>query len=148
VKQIRHPLYKLWEQMRQRCENPRNKDYRWYGARGIAVCERWQTFVNFVSDVGARPDGTSIDRFPNRNGDYGPGNTRWATASQQTRNRSITMLTYETAVEIAVARMRGDSCRAIAEKFGCSKSTPNAILSGRIWKDALAEATRQMERKP
>jgi hypothetical protein len=76
--------------MKDRCCNPNNKKYPLYGGRGIVVCERWQSFENFLADMGERPAGRrlSIDRYPNRNGNYEPGNCRWATDSQQNNNKS------------------------------------------------------------
>jgi hypothetical protein len=73
--------------MWQRCTNPAKSNYKYYGGRGITVCERWRVFENFVADVGLRPHGLTIDRFPNKNGNYEPGNVRWATHSEQMRNR-------------------------------------------------------------
>ena len=81
-------LYRIWGCMRRRCEDPKNISYRNYGARGIRVCERWQTFENFAADMGEPPSDThSIDRYPNNEGDYEPGNCRWATPKEQAQNR-------------------------------------------------------------
>lgn len=83
--------YQSWEGMKGRCNNPLNKKYPSYGGRGIAVCERWETFQNFLEDMGPRPKGTSIDRI-NNNGNYEPGNCRWATRIVQQRNKRDTRL--------------------------------------------------------
>ena len=81
--------YTIWSQMKQRCYNPKNPNYHNYGARGIQVCERWrESFPAFLDDVGMRPSvAHSLDRFPNNNGNYEPGNVRWATISQQNLNK-------------------------------------------------------------
>jgi hypothetical protein len=73
--------------MKQRCLNPNNKNYKDYGGDGITVCERWIKFENFLEDMGERPIGTTLDRFPNKRGNYEPGNCRWATLSEQNKNR-------------------------------------------------------------
>jgi hypothetical protein len=86
-KYAHHPLHNAWVVMRNRCENPRRHDFYRYGGRGIRVCERWSSFVDFLADVGERPaKGLSLDRI-NNDGDYEPGNVRWATAKQQMANR-------------------------------------------------------------
>ncbi len=81
-----HPLYHSWKQMRQRCENPRHHHFQWYGALGVTVCERWRVFSQFVTDMGERPVGMSLDRI-NPSGNYEPNNCRWATALEQRHNR-------------------------------------------------------------
>ena len=88
--------YNVWAGLIQRCTNKRCREYPRYGGRGIRVCARWrESFEAFLSDMGEKPSGKSIDRIDN-NGDYEPGNCRWATNSEQMRNRSTTeMLTYQ-----------------------------------------------------
>lgn len=79
--------YVSWRSMIARCNNPRNKDFPKWGGRGISICDRWLVFENFLEDMGPRPEGKTLDRFPNNDGNYEPGNCRWATASEQARNR-------------------------------------------------------------
>jgi hypothetical protein len=80
-------LRRIWGKMVQRCTNPKSPDYPMYGGRGIRVCDQWRKLSNFIADVGERPSPQhSIDRYPNKNGNYEPGNVRWATPTEQANN--------------------------------------------------------------
>lgn len=79
--------YQVWASMKARCSNPKVRKWSTYGGRGIKVCERWQEFQNFHADMGPRPPGTTLDRYPNQDGDYEPGNCRWATHEEQHNNK-------------------------------------------------------------
>lgn len=82
-------LYNCWTQMKKRCECATNRAYHNYGGRGIKVCPEWSAdFLSFARYIGEPPSAQhSIDRFPNNNGNYEPGNVRWATAKQQRANQ-------------------------------------------------------------
>jgi hypothetical protein len=74
--------YQSWCSMIARCGSHPD-----YAGRGIKVCARWRTFANFLADMGERPEGLTLDRYPDNDGNYRPGNCRWATPKQQAENR-------------------------------------------------------------
>lgn len=82
------PTYACWHHAKQRCTNPRNPSYQYYGARGITMCERWfHSFANFLADMGPRPHpNLTLDRIDNDKG-YSPDNCRWATYADQLNNQ-------------------------------------------------------------
>ncbi len=82
------PEYNSWKCMKARCRQPGDPSFKYYGAKGITYCERWESFETFFADMGLKPSPNhTIDRYPDRHGNYQPGNCRWATATEQNQNR-------------------------------------------------------------
>ena len=82
------PTYISWQNMRDRCNNPKCRHFHRYGGRGIRICDRWESFVNFLADMGERPAGKNLDRIDGLKG-YSPQNCRWATPKEQRFNSSV-----------------------------------------------------------
>lgn len=82
------PTYRSWADMKRRCTSPKAMYYDCYGGRGITVCQRWLQFENFLEDMGMCPPGLTLDR-KNNDGNYEPGNCRWATPQQQSDNKRL-----------------------------------------------------------
>lgn len=117
------PEYHIWAGMINRCENPNDTGFAYYGGRGIKICKRWrESFAAFIADVGLRPSPKySIDRYPDNDGNYEPGNVRWATATEQNRNKQRNRL-------ITI----GDQTLTLsewAEKAGVSKTTAHGRIA-------------------
>lgn len=131
----------IWTGMKQRCCNARSKFYKHYGGRGICVCERLMSFSGFISTMGNRPDGHSIDRIDN-NGNYSCGqcdqcrengwkeNVRWATTAQQLRNRRVSRYIEHNGERLTVSEW--------AKRIGCSQQVINQRLkNGWSVRDAI-----------
>ena len=85
---MRHtPEYRSWMMMKNRCDNPNHPQFQYWGGQGVTYDPRWASFETFYADMGPRPRGHSLDRYPDPSGDYEPSNCRWATALQQRHNR-------------------------------------------------------------
>lgn len=124
----RHPLYRTWQGMRLRCNNPNDKHYLWYGGRGIKVCERWNDFRSFVADMGPKPSWKyTVERIDN-NGDYDPFNCIWGTHEQQGVNkRGVRLLTYQNET-LTISQW--------ARKF----NMPYSLLWSRLQRMGISEA--------
>jgi hypothetical protein len=122
--------YRIWNGMKSRCLNPNRKDYPRYGGRGVTVCERWLRFENFYADMGPRPSPKhSIDRIDN-DGNYEPGNCKWATLAEQRSHITwrVSRFTVEQVSEMAGRRAQGETLRAIGEAFGCSGAHVSRLI--------------------
>jgi len=93
--QSKTPTYRSWCNMKERCHNTKNSEYKNYGSRGITVCKRWLKFENFLEDMGLCPRGLTLDRI-NNDGNYEPSNCRWTTRKEQSYNRRTNrLITYK-----------------------------------------------------
>ncbi len=131
------PEYNIWALAKSRCHNTNDKAYKYYGGRGITVCERWRnSFMAFFSDMGLKPfPKAQIDRI-NNGGNYEPGNCHWVTQTQNLRNKSNNKLTLKKAIEIRKKYKLGNtSHRKLAAHYKVAKTLITRILCHEIWKE-------------
>jgi hypothetical protein len=121
-----------WKNMMQRCNNKSYRSYHRYGGRGIGVCERWNKMHNFVQDMGARPEGHSLDRIDN-NGNYEPSNCKWATAKEQANNRQPAQIRKALSVRFNKSSKRYEVRLASYDKDG--KYSRKFIFGSAVLKD-------------
>jgi hypothetical protein len=132
--------HESWAKMKQRCLNSNNHRYALYGGRGITVCDEWLTYSGFVTDMGVRPEGMTLDRI-DTNGNYCKENCRWATQQTQVRNQRQTVFTEERVKYLRAmweSRKPGTAMRVfariVAPTFNCGPDAIRSILQGRNWK--------------
>ena len=147
-KQITPEQYS-WIGMRERCSNDKNPMYKkYYIDKGITVCERWDTFDNFLADMGPRPIGTTLDRRESSKG-YDPSNCRWATVLEQARNRSnVKFLTFsgETRPVVEWAEITGIKAPTIHARLKAGRSVEEALTAGmRVFKRKLPRSTKYLD---
>lgn len=133
--------------MLRRCTNPSSADWARYGGRGITVCSRWHRFEDFLADMGSCPDRLTLDRI-NNEGDYEPGNCRWATREQQMLNRRSNRgdrhpnakLTRDDVLSIRRMARYGATYRSIASAFGVSHANVGYIVRGEAWQPLVLDS--------
>lgn len=134
--------YGAWSNMKYRCYNKNSDDYTNYGKRGIEVCDRWlNSFVNFLEDMGACPDGFTLERI-NNDGNYEPSNCKWADRREQRRNQSNTRLNKDKIDLIFTLRREGLAQTKIAKEVGVSQAMVSLVLR----KESYDDLTKEYER--
>jgi hypothetical protein len=124
--------YQCWADMKNRCNNKNHKRYADYGGRGIKVCDEWNSYENFVRDMGLKPDGLVLDRVDN-SGNYVPVNCRWATYHDSNKNtRRNTYYTYEGKTQ---------TIEEWAEKYDMPRSTLSSRIHSYRWPIGIALET-------
>jgi len=125
--------YKCWARMIQRTTNENNPTSKYYILRGVTVCDSWRSFLNFFNDMGVAPSNKhSLDRYPNNDGNYEPGNVRWATMKEQSRNkRSNKIIEYKGVKKCLVewCEEYGIEKRTLCSRFQTNWSVEKALTT-------------------
>ena len=124
-------LYSVWQSMKTRCQNQRHASFRNYGARGIEICERWESFQNFLADVGKRPEGMTLERI-NNDGNYEPGNCRWASRLEQGRNKRTNQRVVWKGLDMTLtelARLENVAFHSLRNRIVQSEYTPEQAVN-------------------
>lgn len=140
------PLYRVWRAMINRCHNPNQVSWPNYGGRGIVVCERWRSsFANFISDMGERPLGASLERLDNDRG-YEPANVVWASKSEQDANkRSNRLLPFrgDMVPLFVVAKTTGIPCDRLRARLALGYRLETAIAADFVEQARLRAAIKR-----
>ncbi len=127
--------YMTWARMKNRCYNDKDPAFKWWGARGITVCDEWRdSFEAFYRDMGPKPLGLTLERKDNSLG-YSKDNCMWATQAQQQQNRRDTVMSLELAREARRVRADGGNVSAWARSMGINEGTAASAAAGKTWKD-------------
>jgi hypothetical protein len=135
--------FRSWQAMRSRCLNESSDNFRLYGGRGITICEEWDSFETFLIDMGPRPDGHTLDRI-DVNGNYNKSNCRWATPSQQSRNRRVNRYVEYNGERLCVAELAervGMNANTLYIRLDDGLSIDGAVEEGRRRPKSKAKAT-------
>ena len=126
-------IYKIYKTMLNRCYNINQKSFKYYGNRGIKVCDRWKnSFTNFLQDMGNKPEGLSIERI-NNDGDYKPTNCKWATFNEQAHNRRNIKLSVKKADIIRKLHLKGVTSKLLSKKFNVDISSIRLVINMKTW---------------
>jgi len=125
--------YMVWDSMIRRCHNANHKAYSSYGARGITVCPEWRSFSGFFADMGHQPKGLTLERIDNSKG-YAKDNCKWATITEQARNRRSTKLSMEKVKEVRELLAAGLTQQKVAEHVGVSRSNIGHVAQKTTWR--------------
>lgn len=145
------PEHRAWVSMRQRCSNPNKKEFKHYGGRGIKVCQRWSYFANFIADMGRRPSSAhSLDRI-DVNGDYEPGNVRWATKQTQAENTTVARILSHDGEALTVSEWerrkclaRGTICRRLASGWSIAEAIDTRpVIGQKVHPEPPRDVSRQ-----
>ena len=137
----RSPTYNSWRAMRERCFSKTNINYKNYGAKGVTVCQQWESFECFLEDMGERPDGHVLSRFKDE-GNYEPGNVSWKLLEDNASEKKhavgsivgISKLTEDQVLKIRELKEKGYGIRELSRIYEVDHKTISAIIKKKTWK--------------